>query len=215
MQTGADAAAYAAALDIASPGLDQAPDLTSVQAAADDAARRNGLATPVTINRPPTSGLAAGDSQSVEVIATQLAPLHFTGMFLDAAPPITTRAVAKAMVSDACVWAWRPSAQSALHVAGTADVELSCGVVVESNHPKALDQDGTSCLSATSVTVRGNYSGSCVSPEPEAESPSSLRLRVFARVVPNPRDPPRPPLASSLLARFAASVLAPVLASRH
>ena len=44
MQNGADAAAFAAALDIAHQGLSQAPDLSSVQAAADDAASRNGLA---------------------------------------------------------------------------------------------------------------------------------------------------------------------------
>ena len=117
MQTGADAAAYAAALDVARQGLDQAPDLTSVQAAADDAASRNGLITPVTLNMPPTSGLAVGDAQSIEIIATQAAPVHFTGMFLDTAPTIVARAVAKAVVADACVWSLHPSDPSAVNVA--------------------------------------------------------------------------------------------------
>jgi len=172
VQSGVDAAAYAAALDLARQGLDQAPSMTSVQAVADDAAARNGIATTVTINVPPLSGPAAGDAQSVEVIVTEPAPVYFAGMFLAAAPSVTARAVAKAVVSDACIWALHPSAQSAMHVAGTADVDLDCGVVVNSDHPEALDQDGSSCLSATAVSVTGNYSGSCVSPEPEVLMPS-------------------------------------------
>src|ERR671918_228804 len=127
MQSGADAAAYAAALELARQGLDQAPDLPAMQAAADDAAGRNGVGTSVTVRTPPWFGPAAGDPQSVEVIVTEPAPLYFTGLFLGAAPDITTRATAKAVVSDACVWSLHPSAPSAVHVAGTADVDLDCG----------------------------------------------------------------------------------------
>ena len=71
MQSGADAAAYAAALELARQGLDQAPDLTAMQAVADDAASRNGVGTAVTLNMPPLSGPAAGDPQAVEVIVTE------------------------------------------------------------------------------------------------------------------------------------------------
>jgi Flp pilus assembly protein TadG len=171
MQTGVDAAAYAAALEQARQGLDGVPDLSAMQQAADDAASRNGLATPVTLNNPPTSGLAVGDAASTEAILTRPAPMHFTGMFLGATPTIMARAVAKAVVADACVWALDPSAPSAVHVSGTADVELDCGVVVNSDDPEALDQDGTSCISTTSITTVGTYSGSCVSPEPEVYAP--------------------------------------------
>ena len=172
MQTGVDAAAYAAALDLARQGLDQAPDLTAMRAVANDAAGRNGVGVAVTLNVPPLSGPSAGDPQSVEVIVTEPAPLYFTGLFLAAAPPITTRAVAKAVVSDACVWALHPSAKGALTVSGTAEVDLNCGMVVNSNHQDAaIDQGGTSCLSATSISVAGGYSGSCVSPAPEVETP--------------------------------------------
>jgi hypothetical protein len=173
LQTGVDAAAYAAALDFARQGLDQAPDLTSMQAVADDAASRNGVGTTVTLNVPPLTGPAAGDPQAVEVIVTELAPVYFTGLFLAAAPPITTRAVAKAVVSDACVWALHPSAKGALTVSGSAEVDLNCGMVVNSNHEDAaIDQSGTSCLSATSISVAGGYDGNCVSPEPEVETPN-------------------------------------------
>jgi hypothetical protein len=173
MQSGVDAAAYAAAVNLARQGLSHAADLTAVQAAADDAAGRNGVADPVTIHTPPTSGIAMGDSQSVEVIATEPAPIYFSSLFIDSVPQITARAVAKAVVADGCVWALHPTASGALTVSGTADVHLDCGVVVNSNDPAAaLNQTGSSCLGATSVSVGGGYSGSCVSPEPEVLMPN-------------------------------------------
>ncbi len=58
MQSGADAAAYAAAVNLARQGLSQAPDLTAVQSAADDAAGRNGVSDPVTIHTPPSRACA-------------------------------------------------------------------------------------------------------------------------------------------------------------
>ena len=165
MQSGADAAAYAAALELARQGLDQAPDLTAMQAVADDAASRNGVGVAVTLNVPPLSGPAAGDPQSVEVIVTEPAPVYFTGLFLGAAPPITTRAVAKAAVSDACIWSLHPTAQAALSVSGSAQLDLDCGVVVNSDHEQAaMQQTGSSCLSATSVSVHGGYSTSPAMP---------------------------------------------------
>jgi Putative Flp pilus-assembly TadE/G-like len=173
MQSGADAAAYAAALELAGQGLDQAPDLTAMHAVANDVAGRNGVGTAVTLNVPPLSGPAAGDPQSVEVIVTEPAPMYFTSLFLGAPPQITTRAVAKAVVSDACIWALHPSAQGAFRASGAADVDLDCGVVINSGHEEAaLLQEGSSCVSATSVSVHGGYTGSCVSPEPEVFTPS-------------------------------------------
>jgi hypothetical protein len=173
MQSGADAAAYAAALALAQQGLDQAPDLVAMQAVADDAAGRNGVGVAVTLHVPPLAGLAAGDPQSVEVIVTEPAPVYFTSLFMGAAPSITTRAVAKAVVADACIWALHPSAKGALTVSGGANVDLDCGIVVNSDHPEAaIDQGGSSCLSATSISVTGGYTASCLSPDPEVEVPS-------------------------------------------
>src|SRR5918994_1154728 len=173
MQSGADAGAYAAALELARQGLDQAPNLTAIRAVANDAAGRNGVGVAVTLNFPPLSGSAAGDPRSVEVIVTEPAPVYFTGLFLGAAPPITTRAVAKAVVSDACVWALHPTAQAALDLAGAAQLDLNCGVVVNSDHEEAaLQQTGNSCLHSTAVSIHGGYSGSCVTPEPEIMMPS-------------------------------------------
>ena len=174
VQAAVDAAAYAAALHLAEQGLATAPNLAALRAAAADAAGRNGVLSPITVNIPPGSGLAAGDPSAIEVIVSEPAPLHFTALFLGAAAPaVTARSVAKAVVTDACVWSLHPSAKGALTVSGGADVGLACGVVVNSDHPEAaLDQSGSSCLSATSITIAGRYSGSCVSPTPEILTPS-------------------------------------------
>ena len=69
MQSGVDAAAYAAPLELAQQGLDEAPDLTAMQAVANDAASRNGIGTMVTLNVPPLSGPAAGDPQPNDRVA--------------------------------------------------------------------------------------------------------------------------------------------------
>jgi hypothetical protein len=196
IQSAADAAAFAAALNLAQQGLDETPDLTAIQAAANDAAARNGVTAPVIVNSPPASGLAAGDPQSIEVIATDPAAMFFAGSFLGAAPQITARSVAKAVVADACIWSLHPSERGALTVAGNAEVNLDCGVVVNSDHPEAaLEENGSACLTATSVTVAGFYSGNCVSPEPEIFAPaygdplSSLQPPAFG-ACDNP--PPQP-----------------------
>ncbi|HEX6114065.1 MAG TPA: pilus assembly protein TadG-related protein [Geminicoccaceae bacterium] len=173
IQSGADAAAYAAALELARQGLDQAPNLTTMQAVANDAAGRNGVGVAVTLNFPPLSGPWAGDPQSVEAIVTEPAPVYFTSLFMGAPPPITSRAVAKAVVSDACIWSLHPSTEGAFRASGTADVDLDCGIVVNSSHEQAaLLQEGSSCVSATSVSVHGGYTGSCVTPEPEVFTPN-------------------------------------------
>jgi hypothetical protein len=144
-----------------------------MQAVADDAAGRNGVGTTVTLNVPPLSGPAAGDLRAVEVIVSEPAAIHFAGMFLNAPPVVTARAVARAVVSDACIWALHPTAQAALSVAGSAQLHLDCGVVVNSDHEQAaVQQTGNSCLHATSVSVHGGYSGSCVTPDPEVFMPN-------------------------------------------
>jgi hypothetical protein len=58
-------------------------------------------------------------------------------------------------------------------LAGNAGVELGCGVAVNSDHPEAaLEENGSACLTATSVSVAGFDSDNCVSPEPEIFAPA-------------------------------------------
>ncbi|MFP3325850.1 hypothetical protein R0K05_22605, partial [Planococcus sp. SIMBA_160] len=84
----------------------------------------------ITINNPPTSGMLQGEAAAIEVILETPSPLYFTDMFIDASP-IRARAVAKAIVADACVWALHPTERGAMTVSGGAEVDLGCGVVVQ------------------------------------------------------------------------------------
>ncbi len=167
-QTAADAAAFAAALDLASQGLSGTADQTAIEQAANDAADRNAFTGTVVVNHPPTQGAALGDNRSVETVLTVTPDLFLAAIFLNDAPQIAARAVARATVSEACLWALHPNQAESFKVAGGAQVELNCGVVVNSTHPtEALYQTGNSCLNATSVAVAGGASGACVNPAAE------------------------------------------------
>ncbi len=167
-QTAADAAAYAGAVDLARQGLGN-PDGTTIALAGADAADRNDFDGAVTINYPPLQGEAVGDATAVEAVATVQPDLFLAALFLTEAPQIGARAVARATVSEACIWALHPTASGAFKVSGSAQVDFDCGVVVNSNDPSgALQQSGNSCLTATSVAVAGGTTTGCTTPAPEA-----------------------------------------------
>lgn len=168
IQSTADAAAFAGALDLARQGLDGAATAAPIADAADDAATRNSFGGAMAVNFPPTGGAFAGNPRAVEVVVSQPATTFFSALFLDGPPTVEARAVALAIVADACVWALHPTQRAALSVSGSANVALGCGVVVNSNHSEAaLDQSGSSCLTTTSIALAGGWSGSCVDPQPE------------------------------------------------
>lgn len=77
-----------------------------------------------------------------------------------------TSAVALYESLEGCVIALDPSADKAMKVSGTADVDLGCGVIVNSTSDQAIDVNGNACLNAESIAVAGDYDGDCVSPAP-------------------------------------------------
>lgn len=168
IQSAADAAAFAGALDLARQGLDGSATFPPIDAAARDASARNGFGGTMTVNHPPTSGAFSGNDRAVEVIVQQPASVFFASLFMDRTPTVSARAVGMAIVADACVWALHPTQRAALSVSGSASIGLGCGVVVNSTHDEAaLDQSGSSCLQSTSIALAGGWAGSCVDPQPE------------------------------------------------
>jgi len=124
------------------------------------------------VSYPPVSGIRVGAGDSVEVVASRPLPLFLAGLFLSEAPSVSARAVASAGLNNACVWALHPTAKSAFNVAGSANVSLNCGVVVNSVDIDALTQKGSaSCVTAQSIKISGNYSGNCVNPAPLTQVP--------------------------------------------
>ena len=165
-QAAADSGAMAGALEV----LRSSANATAITNAANTDAASNGFSTAngdtITVNFPPQSGSFTSNAEAVEVIVSRPATSFLSQLAFEGPTTITARAVARAGATDICIWALNPSDSGALSVSGNAQVNLGCGVLVNSADPSALTQNGSSCLNAAQVKVAGNYSGSCISPQP-------------------------------------------------
>ncbi|MBP2314988.1 pilus assembly protein TadG-related protein [Azospirillum soli] len=161
LQTAADAAALAAALERARGSAD------SVLPVAQREALRNGLAEAldegaVEINIPPTLGAMAGNANAVEAILHDRRELLFASLFLDHDPVISARAVVSiANGGQACVLALAPQAAGAIKGRGTADVEMKgCLLAANSVSSTAIDLSGNVSVNAKSLWTAGGMSQS-------------------------------------------------------
>ena len=165
VQAAADAAAIAGALEVKrsnGSGL--------IQGAAERDAAANGYdesgGDVLTFRYPPQSGVAIGDMSAVEVIIQRSASTFFSRLFMPSTVNVSARAVARFDVDDTCVWSLNPAMRGAVTVTGTAQVQLGCGILVNSNDTEALTQGGSSCLTASRLKVAGGATGDCLNPTP-------------------------------------------------
>lgn len=169
LRASADAAAMAGALELLRTSSSQ------IDQAATSAAGRNGFKVgqdTIVINNPPLSGSRAGASDSVEVIITRHVPALLSGMISNSdTQTIVARAVAFGSANDTCVWALNKNVSGAVTVSGDAEVDLDCGMFINSKNSNALSQSGSSCIHATEGKVAGGYSGSCIDPVPSTGVP--------------------------------------------
>lgn len=165
VQGAADSAAIAGVLEVKRAGVGGA-----IQEASEHDAAANGYNPAggdiLTFNHPPVSGVAVGDMSAVEVIIQRSASTFFSRLLMPDTVTVSARAVARFDVDDTCIWSLNPSDRSTLKVAGGAQVELGCGILVNSNDPEALTQSGSSCLTATQLKLAGGYAGDCLNPTP-------------------------------------------------
>ena len=169
VQHQADAAAMAAALEIA-----RGKTTDEVEAAATLDAEDNGFVADrgdtIAVSSPPTTGPLTADATAAEVQITRPVHLTFVG-FVGAEQDIivTARAVARPVRTDACVWSLE-EIDTGVGLTGTADVELNCGVYARSTSGSAIEQKGSSCLTASSVVTAGGTVGSCINPTPRTNA---------------------------------------------
>lgn len=165
LQTAADAAATAAALDYYYNA-----SVTTATSAATAAASANGVTagsgTTVTVNCPPASGPNVGDGLTCkgyfEVILGQQNPTFFMKLFKFNSMTVSARAVAGTPgASQGCVYVLDPTASDAMDLQGSFDVSVNhCGVIIDSNSSSALYFGGAGgTLTAASVSVVGGDSG--------------------------------------------------------
>jgi hypothetical protein len=126
----------------------------------------------ITVNRPPQNGSQAGNRNFVEVIISQNAPTFFLRVLGIASTTVQARAVAGLVYDPGyCVYVLDPGARWALTVEGGAKLQTSCGVMVNSDDPLALIENGGGCVTAGVIDVTGGYAGSCYSPTPNTDVP--------------------------------------------
>ena len=180
LQSAADAAAIGASYSVKSNG-----STSEVDAAALQEAVRNGLdisdGDTITVNKPPTSGSFTSNAYAVEVVLSRPVALLFSGVFLDNAISIDTRAVATlTSETEACVLALDTSASGTLTNQGNADISMTgCAIAVNSSNSSALSITGSSTLTTDCVYVVGDYSvGSNATLTTECPSAQSGALAV-------------------------------------
>jgi len=171
-QSAADAAALAGALEVA-----RGSNATTIEAKAKADAEGNGYAAStgatVTVNNPPTSGPSAGSAGAVEVIVEQPVPSFLSAVLRSEQVTVAARAVAGYRIAESCVYVMNPSENAAMSIPGTADVDMDCGAQVNSVSSTAIQQVGSSCMTASSLATSGGATGSCLDPQPDEDMPQT------------------------------------------
>lgn len=156
LQTAADAGAIAGTAEY---------NYTDVTTAVNAATTQNGVTNgsngyTVTVHNPPTSGAHSGASGFVEVITSQSAPTFFMKLFHLNSMTVAARAVAGLGPASGCIYALDTSGTD-IGMTGTSDLAMpNCGIVVNSASSNAINLTGGATITAESVGVVGNVSGS-------------------------------------------------------
>lgn len=165
-QAAADAAARAGALELVRNGSES----VILLAAKEDAETYGFASKDIDINMPPLAGAYSGDGFAVEAVIQHRPESYFAQALFDLDVMVEARAVAKAVELDTCIWALEED-DTGITINGTADVVLDCGIFVNSTNSIALDQVGSSCVTASSIRVVGGYAGTCLYPDPMTSYP--------------------------------------------
>ena len=159
IQTAADAGAIGGVREL------QVNGSTNIVTAARDDSKVNGYengvnGATVTVDFPPATGPHAGDNRYLEVVVAKPYPMTFMKVVKLNTVTLKARAVGGLGPSDYCIIALNPAASGAINVAGNTNVQvLGCSVMDDSNNATSLTVTGnSSCLTAKSIDVVGNYS---------------------------------------------------------
>ena len=173
LQSAADAAAYAAAVDLRA-GATQAAFTQEATSAAQSGGFDPGLGT-ITVNWPPQSG-SHQTNQAIEVLISERVPRFFTTIFTTApliehARSVTTFQTA----SNACVLALNTSASGAANFQGSTTLNLtSCSVMSNSLSSSAISVQGSATLNTECLIAVGGIS--CVARMTRTKSPVQRKL---------------------------------------
>lgn len=172
VQSAADAAAFAAADDLyANYGTNQGLDpkgtaqASALSTAAANGFNNDGVTSTVTVNIPPTSGLAVGQPGYAEVIIQFNQKRAFSSIFGSGDLPVRARAVARGMrkASGTGILLLNPNANGSLTLSGSAGMKVDGGVIVDSSSSTAAVSSGSAGLTSYTMNITGSYSSSSTS----------------------------------------------------
>ena len=203
IQTTADAAAFAGANELVRLHNKTNRD-DGATAAAELAAAMNNYVDPddgdpdpdaLTINIPPLYGEFAGATNAVEAIVRRPVPTFLAGLVFDGAAHVSARSVAHADYGEYCVMALNSSKSNSLKVSGGANLNLNCGVYVnsEGGGDNALSAPGGGCINATVIRSAGPYNKSgCYNPKPFENTARLITPNPFEGLFPVPSEASEP-----------------------
>ncbi len=176
MQTATDAGALAGAFE-KWRGNDSQIEPSARGGAAENGFGHGGNGVVVTVNHPPVDGFYVGDSDYVEVITNQDHPTYFMRIFGLQSSAIAARAVAGGGANSSnCVYVLDPTMEGAFLATSSAQLNASCGIMVNSTHPAAMSLHSSTVITAGDIAITGDYelnSSAVVSPTPYTDSPPS------------------------------------------
>ncbi len=159
LQTAADAAAYDGAVALKAGGGSGSNAAAAINAAATNGATANGWSSTngtISVQWPPTSGNYQ-NTNSVQVVLTQNLPRFFSGLYSNAQVPASATAVSTIAGSAACILALDPTANQAITVSGSANLQAPhCDVVSDSNSSTSIDISGGAQTTADCLVAVGN-----------------------------------------------------------
>ncbi len=128
----------------------------------------------VSVTRPPTSGNFTSDNTAVEVIVRNQVGRYFSILHAESDVDLQARAVAQITETTGfCLLGLSETLDKAVQFSGNADVDLGCGIAVNSNSDESLYVGGTVRVTASPLSTAGKMrlvgSGEVISPSPVKE----------------------------------------------
>ena len=173
-QTAADAGAQSAAIELKRTSSSS----SASSAALSDAAANgfiHGVDATVTVQNPPASGSHSGDTKFALIAVSKAVPTYFMRAFGRDSVTVGATAVSGLAQMDPCVFVLNPSANNSMQLGGGPNVQMSCGIQIDSNSPSALQVTGGAVINTLSFNVVGGAqisSAASVTPVPQTNMPS-------------------------------------------
>ncbi len=166
MQTAADSAAMAAAME-----LNYGDSVTAGKTDAATNGFTNGQSSvTVAINSPPSSGPNSSKTGYIEAIVSKPEPTYFLRVLGFTSINVSARAVASEGNGPNCIYVMDPSASPALSVNGNVNINSSCGLLVDSSSSSGMSFTGNVTVTAPTIGVVGGYTSGgnvTLSPSPK------------------------------------------------